>query len=288
LFRPRAPPFSLAPPDEAIGSPAAIAICYRAVMLKRTLWFLILVVACKRTTHRSEDNQRSPTSPAEQTSAPAPPKATPGDLPIDPDKPLPEASLSTSATLELGKPAMVVVDGRADIYSSGMAKTAEARGGRLPALLTLAPGGGHVAFSNVKGKVGCTGGAATPADGGDCVSPDTVIAAADGISGIVDHQHSMFMAGVFLGPQPSTEEPPTLDFSENATGEAFPALSPRIAQSFFIGDGLTPGGATQRFVIPEGATRLYVGFADAPFFQGPPGAYEDNTGGLHVTATQQK
>ncbi|HMG55449.1 MAG TPA: hypothetical protein VK601_18255 [Kofleriaceae bacterium] len=256
-------------------------------MFKRTLWFLILVVACKRSAPGSEATRSSPAGSAEHTAVPAAAPAS-SELPIDPTKPPPEAGLSTSATLQLGKPAMVVVDGRGDVYSSGMAAADPPRGGRLPALLTLAPGGGHVAFGNVKGASGCAGGDATPADGGDCVSRDTIIQPADGISGIVDHQHSMFLAGVFLGPQRSTEAPPTLDFSDNALGEAFAELSPRIAQTFFIGNGLTPSGATQRFVIPDGATRLFLGYADAPFFQGSPGAYDDNAGGLHVTATQQK
>ena len=42
-------------------------------------------------------------------------------------------------------------------------------------------------------------------------------------------------------------------FSAAAIGEAFAELSPRIAQTFFIGDGRTPGGATQRFLVPGGA-----------------------------------
>ena len=61
-----------------------------------------------------------------------------------------------------------------------------------------------------------------------------------------------------------------------------------VGQTFFIGDGMTPSGLQQRFIVPPNATRLYLGFADAFSFQGPPGAYGDNTGGLSVTLTQAK
>jgi hypothetical protein len=239
--------------------------------LQRILWFLVLAVACKRSAPASEATRGSAAVPPEHAAPPATAPAT-AQRPIDPTKPMPAESLSTSATLQLGKPATVTVDGRADIFSSGMDAAAQ-------------PGGGHVVFSNVQGSVGWSGNEGSPADGDDS---DTEIQEADGISGIVDHQHSMFMVGVFLGAQRSTEAPPALDFSAGALGAAFPELSPRIAQTFFIGDGLTPSGATQRFAIPEGATRLYLGFADALAFKGEPGAYDDNTGGIRATAMQQK
>ncbi len=210
------------------------------------------------------------------------------EIPIDPAKEMPEASLSTTASLELGKPAMVVVDGRADIFSSGLAAPDQGRGGRLPATLALAPGGGSVTFGKVKGVVGCVAGATTPPDGGDCAGGNTDIVPANGISGIKNHQHSQFLVGVFLGPTASTQAPATLDFSTDAKGEQFPELAPVIGQQFYIGDGLTSAGASQRFVVPAGATRLFLAFSDAFGFQGEPGAYGDNTGGLHVTLTQQK
>jgi hypothetical protein len=210
------------------------------------------------------------------------------DMPIDPAKPMPARSLSTDAALELGKPTTVLVDGRADIYSAGLTKADEGRGGTLPALLTLVGGGGYVTFSAVKGVVGCMAGATTPADGGNCAGGNTEITAANGISGIVDHQHTQFLVGVFLGPLASSRAPATLDFSSAAQGESFAELAPMIGQTFFIGDGSTKTGLNQRFVIPAGATRFYLAFADAFGFQGAPGAYGDNTGGLSVTLTQAK
>ncbi|MBL0219989.1 MAG: hypothetical protein IPQ07_39745 [Myxococcales bacterium] len=216
------------------------------------------------------------------------PVATNPEIPIDPAKPMPAQSLSTNATLELRKPASVIVDGRADVFSAGRPHPEETRGGRPPVLVTLVPGGGYITFSTVKGVVGCVAGATTPPDGGNCAGGDTNISAADGISGIIDHQHTQFLVGVFLGASTSSRAPATLDFSEKAQGESFAELSPAIGQTFYIGDGFTRSGLNQRFVIPSGATRFYLGFADAFGFQGVPGAYGDNTGGLAVTLTQAK
>lgn len=210
------------------------------------------------------------------------------EMPIDPSKPMPARSLSTDAALALGKPVTVLVDGRADIYSSGLTKADQRHGGTLPALLTIASGGGYVTFSAVKGVVGCMANATTPPDGGNCAGGNTEITAANGISGIVDHQHTQFLVGVFLGPLASSTAPPALDFSENAQGESFAELAPLIGQTFYIGDGSTRSGLNQRFVIPAGATRFYLAFADAFGFQGAPGAYGDNTGGFAVTLTQAK
>lgn len=210
------------------------------------------------------------------------------EMPIDPKKPMPAGSLSTDAGLALGKPVTVIVDGRADVYSAGLTKADKERGGTLPALLTLVPGGGYITFSSVKGVVGCMEGATTPPDGGDCAGGNTEITAANGISGIINHQHSQFLVGVFLGPLASSTAPPTLDFSENALGESFAELAPKIGQTFYIGDGSTKSGLNQRFVIPAGATRFYLAFADAYMFQGTPSWYADNTGGFSVTLTQAK
>ena len=226
-------------------------------------------------------------APAPPPGEQPPPTASP-DVPIDPANQMPAESLSTRAQLELARPKLAVVDGRADIYSSGLPAADPGRGGRLPALLGLVAGGGYITFNKVKGVVGCMAGHTTPPDGGSCAGGDTNIRPANGISGIVNHGHSQFLVGVFLTADVSKKAPPTLDFSSNAKGEAFPELAPQIGQTFFIGDGFTPTGLQQRFIIPAGATRLYLAFADAAAFQGDPGSYDDNTGGLHVTLMQQQ
>jgi Flp pilus assembly protein TadG len=87
--------------------------------------------------------------------------------------------------------------------------------------------------------------------------------------------------GVFLDDnQPdSTPAPATaLDFSTPASRD-FASLSPAVKQPFFIGDGLRNDGVTpQNFVVPTGATRLYVGIMD---FQ----QWSDNSGVMSTTVT---
>ena len=70
------------------------------------------------------------------------------------------------------------------------------------------------------------------------------------------------LLGVFLGPdQPNATAPPVgLNFQ--TSGLDFTSLSPLLKQVFFIGDGQTSGSVVQQFVIPEGATRLYLGVMD--------------------------
>ena len=110
----------------------------------------------------------------------------------------------------------------------------------------------------------------------------------DGASGI-KHNYRMFLAGMFLDDSyPSDSAAPVaLDF----TGAAdFAELRPGLKQLFFIGDGLTGEGSgeVQRFVPPAGATRLYIGFADAASFSGNPGWYNDNTGSFSGYMTTEQ
>jgi hypothetical protein len=68
--------------------------------------------------------------------------------------------------------------------------------------------------------------------------------------------------GVFLGPdQPSlTAAPAGLNFQ--TLGLDFSSLSPELKQLFFIGDGKNAADQVQSFVVPAGATRLYLGTMD--------------------------
>ena len=89
------------------------------------------------------------------------------------------------------------------------------------------------------------------------------------------------LIGVFLdGSTPSGQPPAALD----ATGSngSFAALSPLLRQIFFIGDGLTGtgSGAVQRFTVPAGATRLFLGSSD-----GYGGNFE-NTGQFTVVVSR--
>jgi len=85
------------------------------------------------------------------------------------------------------------------------------------------------------------------------------------------------LIGVFLSDdQPDlSAEPATLDFSDPGAMN-FLTLAPALKQTFFIGDGLAGGGETQEFIIPAGATRLYLGTFDG---------YEWNNNGGELSVT---
>lgn len=85
------------------------------------------------------------------------------------------------------------------------------------------------------------------------------------------------LIGVFLSDaQPSlTPAPAALDFTTAASRD-FATLSPALKQPFFIGDGKRANGTVQSFVVPAGATRLYVGSMDGQ-------QWSDNDGGFSVT-----
>jgi hypothetical protein len=69
-----------------------------------------------------------------------------------------------------------------------------------------------------------------------------------------------------------------------SVGTEFATLTPALGQVFFIGDGLTGtgSGSVQTFTVPRGATRLFLGIADASGFGGRPGCYGDNIGMFQV------
>jgi hypothetical protein len=60
----------------------------------------------------------------------------------------------------------------------------------------------------------------------------------------------------------------------------FASLSPLLKQPFFIGNGLRNDGlSVQQFIVPAGATRLYLGTMDGF-------GWWNNSGSLEVTATK--
>jgi hypothetical protein len=177
-----------------------------------------------------------------------------------------------------------IVPGDSNIYGAGHS-TAPAPGGNgggsLPPSITVS-GNGHLTFQ-VSGQVSYNnGGNYYGADGGVFLGSVTDMDAYGGLSGIQDATNAFFLVGVFLNDQePSGTPPPTLDFTDNS----FATLSPELNQLFFIGDGLTATGtgSEQQFYIPEGATRLFFGFADGDNFTGLPGTYNDDIGSLNVS-----
>lgn len=88
------------------------------------------------------------------------------------------------------------------------------------------------------------------------------------------------LIGVFLGPdQPDlTAAPASLDFSTEESRD-YLILAPSLKQPFFIGDGLTSGGAIQQIIAPAGASRLFLGTMDGY-------EWSNNLGSFSVEVTQ--
>jgi hypothetical protein len=104
--------------------------------------------------------------------------------------------------------------------------------------------------------------------------------ATEGISGIKDGRQFWYLGGVFLDDsEPEGEAPPTLTF----TNHDFTNLAPMLRQTFFIGNGQTSAGKVQRFRVPPGATRLFLGMPDICGSPAEPDCYYDNSGALAVT-----
>lgn len=89
------------------------------------------------------------------------------------------------------------------------------------------------------------------------------------------------LVGVFLDdniPDGTAPEPLLFNEETGTLGVNFPRLEPATGQLFFIGDGVNSAGQQQVFVAPSNATRLFIGLADGPNFEGAPGCYSDNSG----------
>ncbi len=89
------------------------------------------------------------------------------------------------------------------------------------------------------------------------------------------------LIGVFLSDSVPTANttPPALDFSTDAERN-FTTLKPQLQQIFFIGDGRDDAGTVQNFVVPAGATRLYLATMDS--YQ-----WNNNIGSFSTTVHQQ-
>jgi hypothetical protein len=199
-------------------------------------------------------------------------------------------SLVTFTALSpIAKSAQITVPATSNIFGAGRAIAPDpggGGGGTLPPVISVnaAPGQFFV-FPEITGSVSLGGPAVNGPDGGPFASGNTNIFSLNGISGIVNDEATMFLVGVFLDDNlPDLPTPARLDFTMFTN---FSELAPSLRQTFFIGDGLTGTGtgSLQRFIIPNSATRLFLGFADALEFGNPispPGYYDDNAGFLNV------
>jgi hypothetical protein len=174
------------------------------------------------------------------------------------------------------------VPSRADLFAAGLRAVPTMPGGAgvLPPVFRFAAGPGKVlTFTRVSGRL--TWGTSSPSFGADGdPGQATDIKSLRGISGIAAPA-GLFLAGVFLGPSFPTAPAPRRYRVLNPGN--VPTVAPRLQQVFFVGDGRTASGVTQRVRVPAGATRLYLGFEDAFAFKGVPGYYDDNGGALSAT-----
>jgi hypothetical protein len=177
---------------------------------------------------------------------------------------------------------LIAVSGQANIFGAG-SDFAPAPGGEsggvVPPGVQLPEDSSAVTIPTIRGKVSPMSALVDYSGAGGDGQGATDIASYGGISGIVDRRNGMFLVGVFLTDEPpSTSAPKRLDFTNR---ERFRTLAPDVGQTFFIGDGR---GHT--FRVPSGATRVFLGFADAysdgHFYQGHPGYYGNNGGHLCV------
>jgi hypothetical protein len=190
----------------------------------------------------------------------------------------------------------VTVDGKCNIYGAGYsAPPFDYHGGGVAPVSVAVPSGCSYFKLSTSGQVRYA--ASDNAFGGDgdmgphtplatFVAPDQTWPEGRDLAPIAMPGSFYFLTGVLLQSMaPSAPQPAALLHPD---GLAFSSISPGLQQPFAIGDGLvgTDSGANQVFVVPSGATRLFLGFVD---YDGgtnhPPGWFDDDSGALDVTLT---
>jgi hypothetical protein len=197
--------------------------------------------------------------------------------------------VETTTTMEGEAPCAAgteMVSGQANIFGAGRDfAPGPGGGGVLPPSFPLPEGSRVVTFPEVAGEVSPRAGEREPNGPGGDGKGKTDINSYEGISGIVHRRNGMFLVGLFLTDDPPADSAPErLDFTKN---ERLRTLAPEVGQTFFIGDG-----EERTFRVPRGATRLFLGFADAfsfakGFYQGDPGYYSNNGGHMCVEVKAQ-
>ncbi|MFZ0334861.1 MAG: PEP-CTERM sorting domain-containing protein [Candidatus Acidiferrales bacterium] len=125
-------------------------------------------------------------------------------------------------------------------------------------------------FTNVSGSVSYSGGIPTdPPDGNPSflITTSAYEGGAEAINNIAGFTNVPLdaLVGLFLGPGGAVlPAPASINFGSGGVGTNFTSLSPALQQLFFIGDGLTGTGtgSVQTFIVPAGATTLYLATVD--------------------------
>lgn len=160
----------------------------------------------------------------------------------------------------------VTVPGSANPWLAGMPAGTPASGGedrapaQSPTLLPMATfPGAYIVFPVVSGQTGYGPGISCVADGCDSPSYCHVAGAENGIATYCTIKVSS-LVGVFLDERVPSSWPPPAGLTFNtATSIGFFTIAPLLKQVFFIGDARTDGSQLQEFIVPQGATRLFLG-----------------------------
>jgi hypothetical protein len=170
---------------------------------------------------------------------------------------------SLSASILFGQ-ATVTVPGTANPYLAGMPPGTKAPDGDIapresPVFAGRIPTGAATVTFSVAGSVAHGPSWPTePPEGSHEMAFHS--SSKHGIGGLIAPFEALL--GVFLGDQrPDRSRPPKrLTYTKKLRETA--EFSPLLKQVFFIGSGTTASGAMRRFLIPPGATRLYLGTMD--------------------------
>jgi len=185
-------------------------------------------------------------------------------------------ALGPAASIASASSTTVTVYGSSNPFLSGMPNgslccNGDSAPAESPVLVTGIPltAGSALTFTNVIGSVSYAGGTPTDPPDGNLGLLITTSAYEGGnqspnnIAGFINVPVDA-LVGVFLGPGLPTSYPAPASIDFGIVGLNFNTLSPLLQQTFFIGDGLTGNGsgAVQQFVVPAGATQLYLGSVD--------------------------
>jgi hypothetical protein len=205
-----------------------------------------------------------------------------------------DVSATSIAVLQPAQTTASTVPGTADIWLSGMGATAVAGDVDTPAnaapTLAMNVTAGTVLTFSTTGGTGYKQGVALAGPDG---MPNNVVyhaefsqtGAFNGLqNGIqtITAPTSALLAVFLTGAAPNTVTPPSsgLDYSTSNSQNQAGYTSLQVQQPFFVGNGTNSSGVTQSFMVPPGATRLYLGAFDQV-------DNADDTGSLSVSTTQQ-
>ena len=176
------------------------------------------------------------------------------------------------------------VDTRTSLFLAGgnvYDYTPNGGGGLVPTSILLTAGTGRVLTLNATGSSFYCGPGVCLASTPDGPAIGGTNVNSMGFIGGISAPTSGFLAALFLGPSlPSSLPAQTVITDINAASYA-----PGLGQIFFVGNGSTASSVLQQFMVPDGATRLYFGIADAGGFVGRPEFYDDNVGSFSVDFT---